>query len=143
MVDHYLLFDKLHARGPLRGLSLTSPVIWNLAFSLERVLGLTPNNAPTWFCTEHQLEVALWQGPYPDQSGDQSGHLIGSTWGYQKLKTGVDSNSKITCLAMAEKIWQIFHGRNPHTQRCCSSHKCMFLTNGAPFERELNRLSTV
>ena len=68
-------------------------------------------------------------------------HLIGSTWGYQKLKTRVNSNSKITCLAMAEKIWQIFHGRNPHTQRCCSSHKCMFLTNGAPFERELNRLS--
>ena len=68
-------------------------------------------------------------------------YLIGSTWGYQKLKTSVNSNSKITCLAMAEKIWQIFHGRNPHTQRCCSSHKCMFLTNGAPFERELNRLS--
>ena len=42
---------------------------------------------------------------------------------------------------MAEKIWQIFHGHHPHTQRCCSSHKCMFLTNQAPFERELNRLS--
>ena len=41
---------------------------------------------------------------------------------------------------MAEKIWQIFHGRNPNT-RCYSSHKFMFLTNGAPFERELNRLS--
>ena len=27
-----------------------------------------------------------------------------------------------------------------NTQRCSSSHKCMFLTNGAPFERELNRL---
>ena len=68
-------------------------------------------------------------------------HLIGSTWGYQKLKTRVNSNSKITCLAMAEKIWHIFHGRNPHTQRCCSSHNCMFLTYGAPFERELKRLS--
>ena len=50
-------------------------------------------------------------------------------------------NGRISCLALAEKIWQIFHGCNPHTQLCCSSHKCMFLTNGAPFERELNRLS--
>ena len=50
-------------------------------------------------------------------------------------------NGRISCLALAEKIWQIFHGRNPHTQLCCSSHKCMFLTNGAPFERELYRLS--
>ena len=70
-------------------------------------------------------------------------HLIGSTWAYQKLKTSVNSNSKITCLAMAEKIWLIFHGRNPHTQRCCSSHKCRFLTNGAPFEREVNAKSIV
>ena len=68
-------------------------------------------------------------------------HLIGSNQGQQKLKTSVNSNSKITCLAMAENIWQIFHGRNPHTQHFCSSQKCMFLTNRAPFERELNRLS--
>ena len=47
----------------------------------------------------------------------------------------VNSNSKISCLALAEKIWQIFHGRNPHTQLCCSSHKCMFLTNVAPFKK--------
>ena len=50
-------------------------------------------------------------------------------------------NGRISCLALAEKIWQIFHGRNPHTQLCCSSHKCMFLTTGAAFERELYRLS--
>ena len=109
---------------------------------------------------EHQLEVALSQralsrsvkrgmpilgahlltvavvtvvGPMLTGAANQVPirHLIGSTWGYQKLKTSVNSNSKITCLAMAEKIWQIFHGRNPHTHRCCSSHKCMFLTNGA------------
>jgi hypothetical protein len=43
---------------------------------------------------------------------------------------------------MAEKIWQIFHGRNQHTQLCCSSQKRTFLTNGAPFERELYRLSS-
>ena len=35
----------------------------------------------------------------------------------------------------------IFHGRNPHTQLCCSSHTCMFFTNVAPFKREINRLS--
>ena len=69
-------------------------------------------------------------------------HLIGSTWAYQKLKTSVNSNSKTTCLTMAEKLWQILHGRNPHNQRCCSSHKYMFLKNGEPFERKLNRLST-
>ena len=50
-------------------------------------------------------------------------------------------NGRISCLALAEKIWQIFHGCNPHTQLCCSSHKCMFLTNVAPFKREINRLS--
>ena len=50
-------------------------------------------------------------------------------------------NGRTSCLALAEKIWQIFHGRNPHTQLCCSSHKCMFLTNVAPFKREINRLS--
>ena len=48
---------------------------------------------------------------------------------------------RIGCLGLAEKIWHIFQGRNPHTQLCCSSHKCLFLTNGAPFERELYRLS--
>ena len=50
-------------------------------------------------------------------------------------------NGRISCLALAENIWHIFHGRNPHTQLCCSSFKCMFPTNGAPFERELYRLS--
>ena len=116
---------------------------------------------------EHQLEVALSEGPYPDQSNaacrfleqaltdcsctyssrahthrccqSAGGGYQYQTWGYQKLKTSVNTNSKITCLA--EKFGQIFHGRNPHTQCCCSSHKCMFLTNGAPLERELKRLS--
>src|SRR4029434_5162735 len=29
-------------------------------------------------------------------------------------------------------------GRYPHKQLCCSSHKCMFLTNVPPFKREIN-----
>ncbi len=44
----------------------------------------------------------------------------------QKFKTRV--NGRISCLALAEKIWQIIHGRNPHTQLCCSSHKCLLCT---------------
>src|SRR4029434_7703705 len=39
------------------------------------------------------------------------------------------------------QIWQILLGHYPHKQLCCSSHKCMFLTNVAPFKREMNRLS--
>ena len=42
-------------------------------------------------------------------------------------------NSRINCLA--EKNWQFFLRCNPHTQLCCSSHKCMFLTDGAPFKK--------
>ena len=34
-----------------------------------------------------------------------------------------------------------FHGHNPHTQLCSSAHKCMFLTNVAPFKRVINWLS--
>ena len=101
-------------------------------------------HADSW--RRHLLTVAVLTVVGPMLTGAASQvpirHLIGSTWGYQKLKTSVNSNSKITCLAMAEKIWQIFHGRNPHTQCCCSSHKYMFLKNGEPFERKLNRLST-
>ncbi|KAL7851972.1 hypothetical protein SRHO_G00177570 [Serrasalmus rhombeus] len=70
----YLSTDRVRNRSswgvvflgrPLCSLSLTSPVIWNLAFNLEMVLGLTPNNAGF---VEHQLEVARSQGPCPDQS---------------------------------------------------------------------------
>ena len=94
-----------------------SPVIWILASSLERVLGLTANNAATWFCRS-----PAWSCPVR--------HLLGSTWACQQLKTSVNSNRTITCLAMAEKILHIFHGRNPHTERCCSYSKCLSLTMG-------------
>ena len=105
---------------------------------------------------EHQLEVALSHGPYQISqtwhayswsrhqltcSQVPDWYLIGRGGGYLKLKTRVNSNSKISRLALAQKIWHIFHGRNLHTQLCCSSHKCMFLTNVAPFKREINRLS--
>ena len=39
---------------------------------------------------------------------------------------------RISCLA--EKIWQMY---NQCTWLCCSSHKCMFLTNMAPFKRQI------
>lgn len=42
--------DVVFLGHPLCGLSLTSPVICNLAVSLEMVLGLTATNAATWFC---------------------------------------------------------------------------------------------
>lgn len=99
---------------------------------------------------EHQLEVAPSHRPNPDQSKRLADswehtprirHLIVSTLGYQKLKTRVSSCSRISCLALAEKIWEIFHGHNPHTQLCYSSHKCMFITSVTPFKREINWLS--
>src|SRR4029434_1903309 len=43
--------------------------------------------------------------------------------------------------SIGREFWQILLGRHPHKQLCCSSHKCMFLTNVAPFKREINRLS--
>src|SRR4029434_9085032 len=43
--------------------------------------------------------------------------------------------------SVGREIWHILLRRYPHTQLCCSSHKCMFLTNVAPFKREINRLS--
>ena len=136
---------------PLCGLSLTSPVIWNMAFRLEMVLGLSPNNAATWFCgtpaSSCPISRALsrhadsWSRHQLTCSQVPDWYLIGSVWEYQKLKTRDNSNSKISCLALAEKFYQIFHGCNPHTHLCCSSHKCMFLTNVAPFKMEINRLS--
>src|SRR4029434_5433647 len=54
---------------------------------------------------------------------------------YKQLKTRVNTNRRIG------EFWQILLGRYPQTQMCCSSHKCMFLTNVAPFKREINRLS--
>ena len=100
-------------------------------------------HADSW--RRHLLTVAVLTvvGPMLTGAANQVSirHLIGRPWGYKKLKTSVNSNSKTTCLTMAEKLWQILHGRNPHNQRCCSSHKCIFLTNGAQFERELKTLS--
>lgn len=42
-------------------------------------------------------------------------------------------NGRISCSALAEKIWPIFHEPNPHTPLFCSSQKCMSLVNVAPF----------
>src|SRR4029434_3508442 len=42
--------------------------------------------------------------------------------------------------SVGREFWQILLGRYPHKQLCCSSHKCMFLTNVAPFKRKINRL---
>lgn len=52
------------------------------------------------------------------------------------LLTNKIFSSKICCLALAEKIWEVFHGHKPHTQLCCLTHKCIFLTNGLPFKRK-------
>lgn len=48
---------------------------------------------------------------------------------------------QISCLALAEKIKQIFYGPDLHTQLGCSSDKYMFLTKVAPFKSEINRQS--
>ena len=43
--------------------------------------------------------------------------------------------AKKKCLALAEKIWKIFHGHKPHARLCRSVHKCVFPTNVAPIKR--------
>src|SRR4029434_5736812 len=43
--------------------------------------------------------------------------------------------------SIGREFWQILLERYPHKQLCCSSHKCIFLTNVAPFKREINKLS--
>lgn len=53
----------------LHGLLLTSSVIWNLIFNLEKVLELTPNNAAILFWGTSPWSCSWsWQEPYPDQS---------------------------------------------------------------------------
>ena len=48
----------------------------------------------------------------------------------------------VGCLALAEKIWHIFLGRNLPTQSSAAhSKKCMFLTQVVPFKRGGLRLS--
>lgn len=47
----------------------------------------------------------------------------------QKLKARVIS--RISCLVLVEKIWEVFHGCSPHAQLCCSTHDSIFLTNVA------------
>lgn len=62
-------------------------------------------------------ELACKHGPglaAPTNQAPDCQHL----W-YQKVKTRVIS--RISCLALPEKIWQIFNGRNPHTPLCCST----------------------
>lgn len=38
---------------------------------------------------------------------------------FNKRQTRV--SSRVSCLSLEEKIWQVLHG-SPHTQLCCSSH---------------------
>ena len=131
------------------GTPTLQPVKWNLAFSLQVVLGLTPNNATAWFCgTPHR---AAWSCPMKisqmQQANCWSRHQLTTGAGNQKLMTRVNSNRrgekkrKKVSLAFAEKMWQIFHGGNLHPQLCYSTHRCMVLTHMALFEREINRLS--
>lgn len=51
-------------------------------------------------------------------------------------------NSRISCWALAEKIWQILHWHIPHNPLCFSAHqkKSTFCTTEASFKRETNRL---
>ena len=60
------------------------------------------------------------------------------------LQTSIIQSTKQTkrsCLALLVKVCQIFHGYSPHPELCCSSHKCMFLTNVASLKRKISRLS--
>lgn len=51
-----------------------------------------------------------------------------------KLSSNLINDTKeavaASCLALAEKVMPIFHGRNPHTQFCCSDKR---LSNGIRF----------
>lgn len=73
--DHFLRADRARKQFSCgvvflerthSSFSLTSPVIWNLAFNLEIVLGLKIMLQLGF--AEHQIEVALWHGSYSDQS---------------------------------------------------------------------------
>ena len=56
-------------------------------------------------------------------------------------KQNKQKKKKNSYFPLAEKMWQIFHGCNPHNQLFCSSHKCKFLTNVVPFKKEIIQLS--
>lgn len=81
--------------------SLTSTVRWNLAFMTR---GFTPNNAAT--CPMRAIPVKFARCC---QSGARTG--------YQKHKTPVKGNRKISWLQSTEKIWQIVHASGPQTQQ--------------------------
>ena len=63
-----------------------------------------------------------------DQAGDQ-------------LVTIKQQQAESMATAAVTKICHILHEHNPHSELCCSFHKCMFLTNGAPFKRGIIKLS--
>lgn len=71
----------------------------------------------------------------PMLTGDAKS-LTGSTWGYQKLRTREDSNSNISRLSLAERIWLIFHGCSLHEQLCYSSQ----MQSPVKFTRKKKRL---
>lgn len=72
-----------------------------------------------------------------------SRHMTGGTWMYKNFKTNVNSDNKISYLAMTDTIWNFFHVCNPHIQLYCSPHKCLFLTNLAPHKRVISMFSNI
>lgn len=98
---------------------------------------------------EHQLEVDPSHRPYPDQSNLACRFLeqtptdhcsrARAHMGYQKLKTRINSNNRISCLTLAENIWNCFMGATNILCSAAQPTKCMLLTNVAPFKRGINR----
>lgn len=69
-------------------------------------------------------------------SGLQAGLSILSTPKSQILEAISDKprSVRVSVVVLKERPDLFFHGRNPQTQLCCSTHKCVFLTDAAPFK---------
>lgn len=136
-----MLFMQTPTLWPVSDLPLCMAECCNLTIEP----GLTPNVATLCCSLKLLYPVGCMQISQVLHDGCWSRHLLrteaGPTWlktpwRYEKLKTWVNNISYKSCLALAQKVGQIFYVR--YLNMCCSSHECMFFTNVASFKREID-----
>lgn len=108
-------------RCQFHGLSLTSPIRDGTRFHTNFCRkGHIQISQTRYAWRRHQLSAVVGSMlTGAAHKGYDCKHL-----GYQNLKIRV--NSRISCLALAEEIWQISHEFKPNTQSAVQPSKCIF-----------------
>lgn len=118
-----------------RGLSLTSTIRDGTRFHTKQCCNFCRKGhiqiSQTWYVwRRHQLTTVVGSMlTGAAHQGYNCKHL-----GYQNLKIRV--NSRISCLALAEEIWQVSHAFKPNTQSAVQPSNAFFLTDVAQFMRK-------